>query len=184
MEKYTAKDVMIDKYVLGKEGESLRLISQRIIDADTSEAIIFDDEGNAKGIITLRDITRAVAKGYSPNESIRSIMTRNLIAVKEHTQFKEVLHIMAKHNISRVPVVNDKNEIIGIISEKHLLKIIPGVMEILEELALLSTQSMEGDDESKLYEGFCEVCSNYSDELKVVNGKFICLECLEDDMEG
>lgn len=184
MEEYVAKDVMVNKYVIGKETETLRLISQRIIDAESSEAIIFNEEGKTKGIITLRDITKAVAKGYSPKESVRTVMTKNLIVVKEDTPFKEVLRIMAKHNISRVPVINDKNEITGIISEKHLLKIIPGIIDILEETASLNSMEIASEEEEKLYEGFCEVCGNYSDELKIINGKFVCPECLEENMEG
>jgi len=184
MDEYIAKDIMSEKYVLGKETDTLRLISRKIIDADASEAIIFNDDGKAKGIITLRDITNAVARGYSPKDSIASVMTKNLICVKENTPLKEVLQIMAKHNISRVPVVDKKNEIIGVVSEKHLLKIIPGVMEVLEELASLNAQSPSTEESDKQYEGFCEVCGNYSEDLRLVNSKFVCLECLEDEMEG
>ncbi|NPA38657.1 MAG: CBS domain-containing protein [Candidatus Nanohaloarchaeota archaeon] len=184
MEEYVAKDVMNPHYVKAKEVHTLRYVSQKIIDANASEAIVFNEKNKPKGIITLRDITRAVAKGHSPRESIRHLMTKHLITVEENTPLKEVLRVMAKNNISRVPVINNKGDVIGIIGEKHLLKIIPGVMDILEELAEMNTVEPVPEEEERLYEGYCDVCENYSEELRLVNGKFICPECLEEHMEG
>ena len=60
----------------------------------------------------------------SPNVAlkVKDYMTRNLITFKPEQSIQAVVETLMKHNISGGPVVNDKNELIGIISEGDCLK--------------------------------------------------------------
>lgn len=49
-------------------------------------------------------------------------MTRDLITFRMDQKVIEVVEILIKHKISGGPVVNDKNELVGIISEGDCLK--------------------------------------------------------------
>ncbi|MGQ9807742.1 MAG: CBS domain-containing protein [Armatimonadota bacterium] len=49
------------------------------------------------------------------------IMTRNVITVKKGASVEEAMRLMAKHNISGLPVVDVDDKLVGIISEKDLL---------------------------------------------------------------
>jgi len=56
--------------------------------------------------------------------SIHSIMTTDVITVKAATPIYEALNLLEKHKVSGMPVVNDDNHVVGILSEKDVLKIL------------------------------------------------------------
>lgn len=53
---------------------------------------------------------------------VSDYMTRDLITFKANQSVEAVINILIKHKISGGPVVNDKNELIGIISEGDCIK--------------------------------------------------------------
>ena len=53
---------------------------------------------------------------------VKDYMTTNLITFKAKQHIEEVIETLIKHRISGGPVVNDKNELIGIISEGDCIK--------------------------------------------------------------
>ena len=61
-------------------------------------------------------------KGSDENIRVSDYMSRNLIKFKPEQSALEVMHILVKKRISGGPVVNDKNELIGIISEGDCMK--------------------------------------------------------------
>jgi CBS domain-containing protein len=56
--------------------------------------------------------------------SIKTIMTTNVISVKKSLPVSDALRLLMKHEISGIPVVDDKMCVIGILSEKDVLKIL------------------------------------------------------------
>lgn len=53
---------------------------------------------------------------------VKDYMTRNLITFRPEQSVEEVIDTLIKHRISGGPVVNDKNELVGIISEGDCIK--------------------------------------------------------------
>ena len=53
---------------------------------------------------------------------VSDYMTRNLITFKENESIEEVIDSLIKNKISGGPVVNDKNELVGVISEGDCIK--------------------------------------------------------------
>lgn len=53
----------------------------------------------------------------------KEIMTSPVITARYNTSLRDAENILKEKKITGLPVVNDKNEIVGIISEKHLLSI-------------------------------------------------------------
>ncbi|HIJ53246.1 MAG TPA: CBS domain-containing protein [Planctomycetes bacterium] len=53
----------------------------------------------------------------------KDIMTKHIISVKANTPIYDVLELIAKHDISGLPVVKDDMTLIGIISEKDVLSL-------------------------------------------------------------
>lgn len=51
----------------------------------------------------------------------KDIMTKNVVSVKRNASLPEIAEIMASHEISGVPVVDEENKVIGVISEKDFL---------------------------------------------------------------
>lgn len=55
------------------------------------------------------------------HRKVGSVMTTEVVAVAEPTPFKEVATLLARHRISGVPVVDDDEKVVGVISETDLM---------------------------------------------------------------
>jgi IMP dehydrogenase len=81
---------------------------------------VVDDENNLQGIITSRDI-RFEKKFSKP---VSELMTSSgLVVAKESTDFQQAEQILQVHKIEKLPVVDAKNKLIGLITYKDILKI-------------------------------------------------------------
>ena len=54
--------------------------------------------------------------------TVADYMAKKLISLRPDQSMYEVIELLLKHRISGAPVVNDKNELVGIISEGNCLK--------------------------------------------------------------
>ena len=61
-------------------------------------------------------------KRFSEKIKVSDYMTRKLVTFRPEQPVLEVIEILLKKNISGGPVVNEKNELVGIISEGDCLK--------------------------------------------------------------
>ena len=52
---------------------------------------------------------------------VRDIMTKEVMTVKADTSVNDIAKLMGQHDISGVPVVDDQNQVIGIITELDLI---------------------------------------------------------------
>lgn len=64
----------------------------------------------------------------------KEIMTENVVSVKKDTSLLEIAEIMADHEISGLPIVDEKRKVIGIISEKDFLSLM-GAKSSMEIIA-------------------------------------------------
>ena len=80
---------------------------------------IIDDSHQLLGIITNRDL-----RFEDDNQkSVEDLMTKeNLITVKEKTTLSEAKSILQQHRIEKLPVVDDNNKLIGLITFRDILK--------------------------------------------------------------
>ena len=79
---------------------------------------ICDDEKNILGILTDRDILlRAVACNKEAKTTpVSEIMTTNVYTCKETKDINEAQNLMAQNQIRRIPVVDECNKVVGILS--------------------------------------------------------------------
>ncbi|MBI9091649.1 MAG: CBS domain-containing protein [Desulfobacterium sp.] len=88
--------------------------------------------GALKGVITDRDLKRASASDAVTNNKmdlsalarlkIDSIMTRNPIRVPYNYTIDETAELLLEHKISGAPVVDDMNNLIGVITQTNVYK--------------------------------------------------------------
>jgi CBS domain-containing protein len=81
---------------------------------------ITDDE-KLVGMITDRDITtRVVAEGVDPTAtSVGDVYSRELISVAPDHDLEEALQLMARHQVRRLPVVED-GRLVGIVAQADI----------------------------------------------------------------
>ncbi|MGB3776643.1 MAG: CBS domain-containing protein [Leeuwenhoekiella sp.] len=65
---------------------------------------------------------RSIAKEAAVNIRVSDYMTRKLITFKPEQSIMEVMEMLIKHRISGGPVVNENNELLGVISEGDCMK--------------------------------------------------------------
>jgi IMP dehydrogenase len=81
---------------------------------------IVDDNKILKGIVTNRDL-RFEKNGARP---IAEVMTsQNLVTVSEGTSLEQAEVVLQGHKIEKLPVVNDKNELVGLITFRDITKL-------------------------------------------------------------
>ncbi len=86
-------------------------------------SLIIVDNGKPVGIVTKRDIIkRVVSEGKDPSiTKIKEIMTSPLITTSRETGILSAMRILRERHISQMLVL-DGDEMVGIISERDLIK--------------------------------------------------------------
>jgi CBS domain-containing protein len=73
--------------------------------------------------VTAVDILRTIRQGKIL-DSIRAIdiMTQNPVVVKQDTEIDEVIDIILQKHIILVPVINDEQKLVGVVSRLDILR--------------------------------------------------------------
>ena len=111
------RDIMTPDPACVAQGDSIRDVARIMVREDTGVVPVVDGK-QIIGMITDRDIVvRLVAEGKDPaNARVTEAMTTKVRSVNEGSTVNDVLDLMSKAQVRRVPVVNDRNEIVGIVS--------------------------------------------------------------------
>ncbi|MFL5940401.1 MAG: CBS domain-containing protein [Gaiellaceae bacterium] len=82
-------------------------------------------EGNRLvGTVTDRDITiRVVAEGKDPESTkVTDIASTKLVTVEPQQDLDEALQLMAKHQVRRLPVVEEGGRLVGVVAQADVAK--------------------------------------------------------------
>ncbi len=86
-------------------------------DRNIGSIIVTNEEGRAIGVFTERDLLRLVASNVGLDAlTVGDVMSRNVIVIEEDASLIKAVHIMAKHGIRHLPIVDEDGKVIGIIS--------------------------------------------------------------------
>jgi CBS domain-containing protein len=79
------------------------------------------DDDQLVGMITDRDIaTRVVAEAADPKTtSVGDVYSRDLVSVEPDEDLEEALQLMARHQVRRLPVVED-GRLVGIVAQADI----------------------------------------------------------------
>jgi len=100
-------------------------------------SVVVAKNKKAEGIITEKDIIhQIVAKGADASKiTAKEIMSRPLKVVRPGTTLEESAKMMRQYSLKRFPVVNENNELVGMISEGDIMNVFPSIVDLLEERA-------------------------------------------------
>jgi len=104
------KELMKTPYVIDKDinlGEAAKIMSQKGIGS-----LIFVIKGKTKGLITRGDLL----KHFGEKKKISQIMPKNVLTINGEETIDDALRIMRENKIKRLPVVDEKKNLVGIIS--------------------------------------------------------------------
>ena len=95
-------------------------------ECDCGALPVVNDTGRLIGMITDRDITiRLVARGRDPRSCrISDAMTRKTFACHEWDDVEDAMEAMAHHQVRRMPIIDDRDRVVGILSQADLAQFV------------------------------------------------------------
>jgi trk system potassium uptake protein TrkH len=108
----------MDKDVLLLNQNTLTRDAARMLQHYEADDIVVTDENRDPiGIVTDEDILSKVSDVtvYAESTKLKDIMSAPLIVINEKATLQDALHKMRDNNIRKLPVINKKNQVIGII---------------------------------------------------------------------
>lgn len=96
-------------------------------------SVVIVEKGKPVGIVTERDLVhRVIAEGLDPDKCRADMVaTKPVIAVSIYTDVEMVVDIMNDYGIRRVVVVDNDDQVIGIVTTDDLSKQLRGMSEEL-----------------------------------------------------
>jgi signal-transduction protein with cAMP-binding, CBS, and nucleotidyltransferase domain len=175
------KDVMTSPVVITEEASSANKVAGLMLDNKVGCVIVVDKSGNAIGIVTERDlVVRVLAKNIVPaSAKAKDFMTSPLVTVDPEALVTDAARMMSKKDIRRLGVLY-KSKLVGIVSSKDILDVMPELLEIMQERTRI--EGAGGPDATDQAEeaplsGYCDRCGMYSENLQDANGKYLCEDC-------
>jgi len=98
---------------------------------------VVDDRGHLVGVISLRQLITV-----PPTKKLKEIMVADVISVRTDVDQEEVARVVEKYNILAVPVVDEENKLVGIIT-------VDDIIDVLREEATEDIMRMAGTHEDE-----------------------------------
>ena len=141
-----ARDVMTEEIVRISPKATLEEAIKLMIGEQISGLPVVNEHGSLVGILTESDLLRRIELGTQPRRSrwieffvsagqlaeeyshtrgrvVEEVMTRNVVSVEPDASLNEVVELMRRHKIKRVPVAEDGLPL-GMVTRTDLLKVI------------------------------------------------------------
>ena len=138
-----AKDIMTENIVSVNVKETVFDAAELLLGAGVSAAPVVNDQGNVLGIVSEADLIHraeietaprkswllrlleseaTVARDYvtSHARNVADVMTRNVVTASDEATLGELVELIEKHRVKRIPIVRD-NKLVGIVSRANIL---------------------------------------------------------------
>ena len=111
--------------VTAQEDESVQDLATRMDDSHVGSIVITDGD-EPTGIVTDRDLaTRVLGDGMDPSEATAGdVMSEEVTTIEQSDGFYKATELMSEHGIRRLPVCDDSNELVGIITADDLSELL------------------------------------------------------------
>lgn len=114
-------------------GEAIETIRKTGLDKETIYySYVTDCNGHLIGIVSLKDLLLA-----SPDKKVEDLMTTNFVSVHTHDDQEEVARVLTKYDLVAIPVVDNDNKLVGIIT-------VDDVVDVIHEEATEDFHKMAG----------------------------------------
>jgi CBS domain-containing protein len=133
-------DIMTKAAVVDASDDSLAEAARKMWTQQTGSLLVMDNE-SLIGILTERDVLRAVAAGARAEDvRISEVMSKDVTTVGPSTSLREAAKIMADRWIRHLPVV-DGGQLVGVLSQRDLAGVLAEALNEPEVLTALVESS-------------------------------------------
>lgn len=132
----TGKVCTRDTIIAGRDA-TITEVAQLMREHHVGDVVIVEEQGGATvpvGIVTDRDLViEILAEALSPEDvAIGDIMSFELVTARENDSLWDTMQQMRIHGVRRLPVVDDRGGLVGIVALDDLLEL------LADELAALA----------------------------------------------
>lgn len=120
----TAGGLMVTEFMAVRCNASIKSVLEEIqASGDDAEMVFYtyavDEDGRLVGIASLREIIQA-----EEEDTLEDIMETDIHKVRPYTDQEEVARVISQYDLLAVPVVDDENMIIGIVTVDDIIDVI------------------------------------------------------------
>lgn len=136
------KDVMVPDVVTVDAAATLRDAAERMREANVGVLPVIE-WGQVRGVITDRDlVVRGMAQGRDPATTrVGECMTGAVVCARPEWHVEQARRAMAEGHIGRLPVIDERNRLLGIVTLGSLALRSAGETETLEAAREVSRRS-------------------------------------------
>ncbi|GAB3690316.1 IMP dehydrogenase [Salinarchaeum chitinilyticum] len=118
----TADELVIDRenVVTATADQTVREVDEMMDEEGVSGAPVVDEDDRVLGIISATDVRPYLEVGE--RDEVSEAMTDEVITAGGDVGAREALELMYEHKIERVPIVDDENRLIGLITMQGILQ--------------------------------------------------------------
>ncbi len=118
----TVADLMIKNVLTVEPSDTIGEAAEKMVAANVGAVVVVEDMVRIVGIVTERDLLRAVASRARAAEArVRQWMTPDPVTIEPDVEVEEAAKIMFDHNFRHLPVVKDGRPL-GIVSLRLLAR--------------------------------------------------------------
>jgi CBS domain-containing protein len=123
MEDHTIQEAMTASPTSIESGTTVREAARTMASEDVGSLPIVDD-GRLVGVVTDRDLAiRVLAEGKGEETTVGEISSQDVVTVDPLQSLEEAARLMAKHQLRRLPVVEEDGKLVGILAQADLAKL-------------------------------------------------------------
>jgi acetoin utilization protein AcuB len=126
-------DKIMSKSIVTVEMDDSLKVVKKIFDNTHFHHLLVIESGRLYGVISDRDLLKALSPNIGTvgettrdtatlNKKAHQIMTRKPVTLAANAGIYEAIKIFIEHNLSCIPVVDEKNKAVGIVSWRDILK--------------------------------------------------------------
>ncbi|MGZ9224347.1 MAG: CBS domain-containing protein [Anaerolineales bacterium] len=116
-----AREVMTKDLIYASPQDTIVEVAQLMKNEDIGPVLIVDNDDSKTlvGIVTDRDLAlKVVAEGRDPQTTkVEDVMTRKVIPCRADDDVKNAMQAMAQYQLRRIPIVDNDDRLVGIISQ-------------------------------------------------------------------
>ena len=105
------------------QDETVKEAAKEMNEHRIGSLIVLNDRKGIAGIITEGDILgKVTAENKLPSSvNVCQIMTKKLITIEPDAKIDDAVYLMIKHKIKKLPVVGEKDDLLGIVTTTDLI---------------------------------------------------------------
>ncbi|EPZ52411.1 CBS domain protein [Bacteriovorax sp. BAL6_X] len=140
------KDMIQKNTVIINSNATLKDAAKQMYEKHVGAIVVVDNVTGKKntpiGILTDRDIAISFGKKgkIEPNSKVSEIMTKNVVLCTPNDSVVDTIKKMQANGIKRLPVVNGRDQIIGIISSDDIIQTIGNELYDLSKIVNLEIE--------------------------------------------